>query len=55
MIVHILNDDKTYYSLVFAINLSKNYSKAIVFDKRYLKLIVSNIEKSKENNKNING
>lgn len=43
MIAKILNNDRVYYSPVFAVNLSYANYKAIVFDELYSKLIVVDI------------
>ena len=43
MIAKILNNDRVYYSPVFAVNLSYANYKAIVFDDLYSKLIVVDI------------
>ena len=43
MIAKILNNNRVYYSPVFAVNLSYANFKAIVFDELYSKLIVVDI------------
>lgn len=43
MIAKILNNNRVYYSPVFAVNLSYANSKAVVFDELYSKLIVVDI------------